>query len=165
MTSSLLLVGAPGSGKSSVLEALGSILERDEIPFGSIESEQLSMGWPLLPASIWIPSLADLLSAQRRAGRTRFLIAATPESPSDLTALRAATSAVVVCLTAPPAVVAARIGAREPDSWPGKPALMTHARSLAETIPTFPGINTTISTLDRDATSIAAELAPLLALP
>jgi energy-coupling factor transporter ATP-binding protein EcfA2 len=166
VTRALLLIGAPGAGKSSTLEALGTLLERSGIAYGSIESEQLSMGWPLLPASAWIPSLAAVLTAQRAAGRSLFLIAATPESASDLSALQAAIATdtlVTVCLTAPDSIVASRIDSREPDSWSGKAGLITHARALASAIPTFPGIDTTISTLDRSATSIATELAPLVA--
>lgn len=162
MTHALLLVGAPGAGKSSILEALGSALERAEIPYGSIESEQLSMGWPLLPATTWIPALATVLSAQLAAGRTLLLIAATPESPTDLAQLQAAIPTerlTTICLSAPPDLVASRIATREPDTWPGKPHLIAHARDLAATIPTFPGITRTLSTDGTDAPSIAAALA------
>ena len=162
MTRALLLVGAPGAGKSSILEALGSALERAEIPYGSIESEQLSMGWPLLPATTWIPTLATVLPTQLAAGRTLLLIAATPESPTDLAQLQAAIPTerlTTICLSAPPDRVAARIDAREPATWPGKHHLITHARALAEKIPTFPGITTTIPTTTTDAATIAADLA------
>jgi hypothetical protein len=165
VTRALLLIGAPGTGKSSTLEALGSLLERDGIAYGSIESEQLSMGWPLLPASAWIPALAAVLAAQRTAGRSLFLIAATPESSAQLLALRAAIATdtlATVCLAAPASVVASRIDAREPDSWPGKRALIAHTRALASTIPTFPGIDMMMSTTDRSTAEIAAELATLL---
>jgi energy-coupling factor transporter ATP-binding protein EcfA2 len=161
MTRALLLIGAPGTGKSTILEALGSALERAEIPHSTLESEQLSMGWPLLPSDVWIPVLASVLSAQRSAGRTLFLIAATPESPSDLSAIQTAIPAddiATVCLSAPPDLVATRIDAREPDSWPGKPHLITHARHLATQIPTFPGITETISTDGTTAPSIATRL-------
>jgi GTPase SAR1 family protein len=162
MTRALLLIGAPGSGKSSTLEALSSELERHEVPHSTLESEQLSMGWPLLPAAAWIPSLASVLQAQLAAGRDLFLIAATPESASDLAQIRSAipTSAVAtVCLSAPPDLVAARIATREPDTWPGKSGLISHARTLATTIPTFPGITETIATAATTAPSIASHLA------
>ena len=161
MTKALLLVGAPGTGKSTTLGALSSELERREIPHGSFETEQLSMGWPLLPASAWIPALTAVLTQQRTAGRDLFLLAATPESPSDLIALHAAIPADAlhtVCLSAPPDVVATRLDAREPDSWPGKHHLITHARRLSIEIPTFPGISTTITTTNRSPASIAEEL-------
>ena len=42
----LVLIGAPGTGKSSVLEALMTLLEIDDVEYGAMESEQLSMGSP-----------------------------------------------------------------------------------------------------------------------
>jgi hypothetical protein len=45
----------------------------------------------------------------------------------------------VICLSAPPDVAAQRVSAREPDSWPGKAALIKHARKLAREIPCLPG--------------------------
>jgi GTPase SAR1 family protein len=161
MTLALLLIGAPGAGKSSTLEALGSELERAEIPYGSIESEQLSMGWPLLPATTWIPTLSTILHRQVEAGRTLFLITATPESPSELTQLQSsipASTLHTVCLVAPADTVASRLDTREPDTWPGKQRLILHARDLADQIPTFPGITTTISTETTTAPSTAQQL-------
>jgi hypothetical protein len=161
MTRALLLIGAPGSGKSSTLQALSSELERAQVPHSTLESEQLSMGWPLLPATTWIPSLASVLQAQLAAGRDLFLIAATPESPSDLAQIQTAIPTerlATICLSAPPTLVASRITTREPDTWPGKPHLILHARHLATEIPTFPGITTTISTSDTAPTAIATSL-------
>lgn len=161
MTSTLLLIGAPGAGKSSILQALSSDLERHQIPHSALESEQLSMGWPLLESTTWIPTLATLLTAQLSAGRTLFLIAATPESPSDLTALHSAiptTHRATICLTAPPSLIASRLDDREPPTWPGKQQLIDRATALADTIPTFPGITKTISTEGAAATEIAEQL-------
>ena len=45
----LLVIGAPGAGKTSLLEALANELERERIAFGALESEQLAWGYPLLP--------------------------------------------------------------------------------------------------------------------
>ncbi|WP_445148980.1 hypothetical protein [Baekduia sp. Peel2402] len=158
------MIGAPGAGKSSVLEALGSALERRREAYGSIESEQLSMGWPLLEASVWTASLADVLARQRAAGRERFVVAATTEDAAQLRAVVDATAAeraIVVALAASPDVVAARIDAREPDDWPGKDRLIAHARDLAETIPSLPGVDHVIDTTDRDARDVAAEILAL----
>ena len=38
----LILTGALGSGKSSVLEALSTLLEVDEVAFGALESSSVS---------------------------------------------------------------------------------------------------------------------------
>ncbi|WCB92727.1 hypothetical protein DSM104299_01426 [Baekduia alba] len=167
MTATLVLIGAPGSGKSSVLEALSTRLQIDGVAHGSIESEQLAMGWPLLPGVVWIAQLTAVLAVQREAGRERFLIAATTETAAELAGVVAATGCaasdvLVVCLSAPPDLVAARITAREPDTWPGKPHLITHARQLAETMPSLPGIDLVLSTQGREAADVATEIAARL---
>lgn len=156
-----MLVGAPGSGKSSVLEALTTLLEIEGTPYGAIESEQLSWGLPLLAAADWIPQLAAVIEMQRAVGRSLFLVAATPESAEELRGVVAAVAAervLVVCLRASPDVVAARVGAREPDSWPGKQPLIAHARELARSLPAMAGIDVVIDTDERDAVSVAGEI-------
>lgn len=64
----------------------------------------------------------------------------------------------VVCLAASPDIAAERVAAREPDSWPGKAALVDHARTLAQQIPAIPGLDLVISTVDRAADDVAAEI-------
>ncbi len=80
----MILTGAPGSGKSSVLDALSTLLEIDGIRFGAIETEQLARGWPWLTPRECIPQLAAVISAQRHAGRDTFLVVATTEPAAEL---------------------------------------------------------------------------------
>lgn len=47
MTLALILTGPPGAGKSSVLEALTTLLELDGVEYSALESEQLAWGSPL----------------------------------------------------------------------------------------------------------------------
>jgi gluconate kinase len=153
------LIGAPGAGKSSALEALSTAWERDGVAHGAIESEQLSMGWPLLGPEVWTAALGDVLARWRAAGRERFLVAATTEDHAQLDAVRALLpDAFVVALAAPADVLGARLDAREPDVWPGKPGLIAHARALAETIPALPGVDLVIDTTDREARDVAREI-------
>ncbi len=161
MIAALVLIGAPGSGKSSVLEALMTLLELDGVDYGAIESEQLSLGWPPLPAAEWTHQLGVVLALQREAGRRRFLAVATVESAGELGDVVAATRAdvpLVVCLCASPDTVAARIGDREPDRWPGKAPLIAHARELARTVPELDAIDLRIDTEDRRPEEVAAEV-------
>ena len=148
-----------------MLEALGTELERREIMYGSIESEQLSQGWPLLDAAVWTRALAAVLALQRAAGRTLFVVAATTEDAAQLDAVVAAAAAdrtLVVALSAPPDVVAARLEAREPDTWPGKRRLVAHARALAETLPRLARVDVVMETVGRDPREVATEVMSLL---
>jgi chloramphenicol 3-O-phosphotransferase len=161
LSGALVISGAPGAGKSSVLEALGTLLELDGVAYGAIESEQLSRGSPLLVADEWISQLAAIMALQRRAGRILFMIAATTETAAELAGVVRALDAdrvIVVCLRASPEVAATRVEAREPDSWPGKQRLIEHARVLARSIPTIHGIDLIIDTDDRDAQDVAREI-------
>ncbi len=161
VTSALVLIGAPGAGKSAVLDALATLLELEHLEHGAIESEELSRGSPPLPGEAWIEQLALALAAQRRAGRRLFLIAATTETEQELRGVLAAAAAdrsLVACLTAPGELLAKRLQRREPDRWPGKPVLIAHARGLAAVVPSLPGIDLSIDTDGREAQDVAREV-------
>lgn len=161
MVAALILIGAPGAGKSSVLEALMTLLEIEGVEYGAIESEQLSLGSPLLPASQWTPQLEAVLALQRQAGRRLFLVAATTKDAVELDAVVSATCAermLVVCLSAPAEIVAARLADREPDRWPGKQQLIAHARALARSIPTLEGVDLILETDARDVEAVARQI-------
>ncbi len=161
MIAALVLIGAPGSGKSSVLEALMTQFELDGVEYGAIESEQLALGSPLLPAGHWTRQLEVVLALQREAGRRRFLVVATVENAGELGDVVGATCAdipLVVCLCASADTVAARIGDREPDRWPGKASLIAHARDLARTVPELGAIDLRINTEDRRPEDVAGEV-------
>jgi broad-specificity NMP kinase len=161
VSAALVLTGAPGAGKSSVLGALATRLEIEGIDHGAIESEQLGWGSPWLPAAAEAEQLALVLDYQRRAGRDLFLVAVTAETTEQLTATVAATGAErasVVCLTASAEEVARRLDRREPDAWPGKADLIAHARELAVSIPRLEGIDLHVSTENRDPHAVADEI-------
>jgi hypothetical protein len=161
VVSALILIGVPGAGKTSVLEALATLHDIEAEEYGALEAGQLSLGRPLLPAHWWLPQLGAVLSIQREAGRERFLISAPVETAEDLAQVRLATAAellLVVCLGASADTVAARIDAREPDHWPGKAPLIARAQRLASTTPHLPGIDQVIDTEQRAAPDVAAEI-------
>jgi adenylate kinase family enzyme len=159
--SALLLTGPPGSGKSSVMDALATRLEIAGVQHGAIESEELARGFPALDASRWIPQLGLVLALQRAAGRRLFLLAATVEDAEQLRELLASVGAdvtFVVCLAAPGDVLAERLERREPDSWPGKRRLVAHARELAQSIPSLEGVEVVIDTSEREAVDVATQI-------
>ncbi len=67
-------------------------------------------------------------------------------------------------LVAPADVVAARIDEREPDRWPGKAALIAHARTLAVSMPhELEGVDARVNTSGRAAFDVAVEVRDVLA--
>jgi hypothetical protein len=70
-TRAVLSTGAPGAGKSSVLEKLATLLEIEGVEFGALESEQLGLGSPWLSGEPWLSQLRAVLERQRQAGRRR----------------------------------------------------------------------------------------------
>ncbi len=161
MTAALLITGAPGAGKSSVLDALCTLLELDGIEHGAIETEQLTRGVPTLGNELLAEQLRGVLELQRGSGRRLFLVAFTAESAAQLQAVLAATGAQlthVVCLRAPADVLAARLAEREPDRWPGKHDLIAHARAMAASAPAIAGVDQAIDTDGRGAEDVAREV-------
>jgi cytidylate kinase len=158
-STAVVITGAPGAGKSSVLERLATLLEIDGIAFGALESEQLGWGSPWLDETTCMAQLAAVMRLQREAGRSLFLIAATTETSRQLAAVHTAIAAdhrISVLLEAAPEVVAARIEAREPDLWPGKQPLVTRARALATEMLSLEGIDLRVRTDSEDVTAAAA---------
>jgi thymidylate kinase len=157
----LVLTGAPGAGKTSVLEALSGLLEAAGVAHGALESEQLAWGAPWLADDAVFAQLAAVYALQRAAGRRLFLVSATTETAAELEGVVRAVGAepsLVVCLDVAPATASARVAAREPDWWSGKAALVAHAAELALTIPRLAGVDAVISTEDRDARDVAGEI-------
>jgi chloramphenicol 3-O-phosphotransferase len=93
------------------------------------------------------------------------LVVATTETDEELQAIVdvvADDRVLVVCLSAPGEEAARRVAEREPDSWPGKPALVEHARRLAHDIPLLRAVDVVVRTGDRRAEDVAAEVRELL---
>jgi hypothetical protein len=156
-----VITGAPGAGKSSVAEALTTLLDNAGIEHGAIESEQLAWGSPWLEEAQAYEQLAMLLRMQRGYGRRLFVVVATTETDEDLRALLAAIGAgrsLVVALTVPGEVASARVLEREPERWAARDSLAEHAAELAPVIPALPGVDLVLSTDGRDEAAVAAEL-------
>ena len=161
MTAAVLLIGAPGAGTTSVLEKLATLLEIDGVGFGALEAEQLAWGSPWLGGEMWLAQVRAVLELQRGAGRRLFLIAATTETNRELTDLIDAIAVdvvAIVLLVASADLVADRLSEREPDSWPGKRALIARARELAESLPALDGVDLRVLTENRAPEEVALEV-------
>lgn len=161
MVSAVLITGAPGTGKSSTLEALTTLLDVEGVRYGALEAEQLAWGGPWLSVEEAAVQLDAVLALQRRSGRRLFLIAAGVESVEELRTVLGAVRAdllLVVCMSASAETVAARLEQRESDRWPGKRDLIARARKLTRTVPGVEGIDRVIHTETVDAEQVAAEI-------
>jgi hypothetical protein len=162
----LVLTGSPGAGKSAVLEALSGLLGNEGVEHGAFESEQLAWGEPWLALEATLPQLVAVCRLQRAAGRRLLLVAATTETEAELQGVLRAIGAprrLVVCLASEPDTAAARIAAREPDSWSGKARLVAHARELAGVIPDLPGVDLVLSTEGERPEDVARRVRDALA--
>ena len=156
-----MITGAPGAGKSSVAEALTTLLDNAGVSHGAIESEQLAWGSPWLDEELVWEQLGVVLRMQRGYGRSLFVVVATTETQEELDGLLGAIGAersFVVALTVPGAVASARVLAREPERWAARESLAEHAAELAPVIPALPGVDLVLSTDGRDEESVADEL-------
>jgi broad-specificity NMP kinase len=157
----VLIIGSPGAGKSSVLEALAGLLDNDAVPHAAFESEQLAWGYPWLPEEQAYEALAVTCDALKTLGRELFLVAGTTETDAHLDGLTRAVAAdetTVVCLTTAPETAARRVSEREPPEWLGRDALVEAARVLAVQIPALRGIDLHVDTDGRHPRDVAIEV-------
>jgi broad-specificity NMP kinase len=161
MVRAIVITGSPGAGKSSVLEALGGLLDNDAVPHATFESEQLAWGHPWLSEEDAYEVLAVTCRALKDKGRDLFIIAGTTETDAHIEAITSAIAAdetTVVCLTAAPATAQARVLEREPPEWHGRDELAAHAHLLATQIPALRGIDVHVATDDRHPRDVAREI-------
>ncbi len=112
----LLVTGAFGTGKSSVVEEAAELLEATLPPFAAIDLDWLA--WSNAPGAdhdehtILGRNLAAVAAIYREAGVRRFLLAGSIGDSDALAAVREAVGmpVVVVRLTAPIDVIEARLG-------------------------------------------------------
>jgi hypothetical protein len=130
----LLLIGAPGAGKSETLTRLHDDLGAAGIDSAAIDADELARSYPAIDEERQLAHLQALAGSFRRAGHDLLLIAATAESEDNLRAWFDAAGAhrrCVVHLIASPAALEERIRSREPAGWFGLPELVERTRRLA----------------------------------
>jgi len=156
VSAAALIFGAPGAGKSTILERLTERLEGVGSSFGAIESEQFGWGNPLLGPEAIAEQLKLVIEWQRSAGRDLFLVAATVETAAELEMLAGALACdpcVTVALDAPAEICARRVSERERDEWVGKRELVRRTGDLAVKSAAIP------ATLRIDSAQLAPDVA------
>jgi broad-specificity NMP kinase len=154
----LVLTGAPGSGKTSVAEALSDLLVREDTQHALIETEALTSAHPALSDVQWMMPIRAVCELYRSFGFPLLLVVATIESDAELGRLLAATGAdehVVVALGAEPATLRERILAREPEGWSGREELAAATARLAPAIARLEGVALVLSTEGQAAETVA----------
>lgn len=163
----VVITGAPGAGKTSVLTALMGLLEADDVPFAALELESLALVHPWPDDDAAFEHLTHVAESFRRRGYPRLLMTATIEDAVYLRRLREAVRSddlTLVRLAAPPALLRERITRREPPEWVGLARLLEAAESLAGTIAALPGVDLVLDTEGADARSPATTLRDALQL-
>jgi energy-coupling factor transporter ATP-binding protein EcfA2 len=161
MDRAIVITGAPGAGKSTVLEAFTSLLDNDRVPFAAFETEQLAHGYPWLDEETTYEVVAVVVEALKVRGRSLFVVTATTETDAHIDALRTALAAdetTIVCVTASPDTTSRRVFEREPAEWLGRDDLVAHSAVLARQIPALRGIDLHVSNEGRDIREVAAEI-------
>jgi chloramphenicol 3-O-phosphotransferase len=157
----VLLTGAPGAGKSTVLTALMNLLEADDVRYAAIEMEALALVHPLPDDDAAFRHIEFVAASFRDRGYPRLLVSATIEDDEYLRRLLAALPSddvLLVRLDAPPEVLHERLTRREPAEWVGLPRLLTAADTLAKSIAALADVDLTFSTVDADPNVLAAKI-------
>ena len=153
----VLITGPPGSGKTSVLEALVDALSDDDVPHAALEVEAVVWTHPALEDEARLRHVRVNCALLRKAGPELLLVADTVETEEELAQLIAAVDAdeaFVVRLRAEPDTLAERIIAREPPRWSGLAELVEHARAMAPVA----GADLELSTEGQTAEDVAAQI-------
>jgi broad-specificity NMP kinase len=145
----LVITGPPGSGKTSVLEALSDELVVEDVRHAAVETEALTSAHPPLDDDQWFAPVQAVCRLYRRFGFPLLLVTMTVEDLEDLRRLLAAIGAdghAVVRLEAAPDTLRRRIVEREPEDWSGLEELTAAAVRLSTTIAEIDGIGLALST-------------------
>lgn len=159
LVQAVVITGAPGAGKTTVLTALMDLLEADGARCAAIEVEALALAHPRLDDDATFDHVAYVASSFRRRGYALLLVGATIEDADYLRRLRqalAVSTVLLVRLDAPPPLLRERLRRREPADWTGLPRLLEAAGSLAESVARLPSVDLVLSTERADPRALAA---------
>jgi energy-coupling factor transporter ATP-binding protein EcfA2 len=157
----LLVVGPPGSGKTTALDALHDLLTKDDIKHAVVEAEALAWCHPPLLEKDALGHLAAIRAAYEDAGFGLFICSATITSPEHMENVRTAISAdewFVVRLEADPKTLAARVTERESPGWSGLAPLLAASREIAARGANLQGVHLVLSTEEISPAQVAERI-------
>lgn len=164
----LVVMGPPGSGKSSVLTALQNLLADDGVRHAVIEVEALAWAHPPLADEHSFRHLSAVRELYADVGYELIVCGATVTSDSYLSALLGAlspTERLVVRLDASAGTLRQRIVDREPPEWSGLSHLVSATEEIARASRLIEHVDVTFSTEDASPREIASRIrdtSPLL---
>jgi dephospho-CoA kinase len=157
----LVLTGAPGAGKTAVLEALTDALSAEDVRHATVEVEALTSAHPPLDDDQWPAPVEAVCGLYRRFGYELLLVTVTVEGDADLRDVLAAIGAdecVVVRLEAEPSTLHQRIIDREPDTFTELDELVAAAARLSSVIASLDGIALALSTEGERPAAVAERI-------
>jgi hypothetical protein len=153
----LVVIGPPGSGKTSVVTALHDVLVDSDVAHGVIEVEALAWGHPDSDDQAF-RHLASLVRQYESGGCPLLIVGATATSADYLAAVITAIGPDdyrVVGLDADPETLRERIVAREPPEWSGLSQLLEEVEGLAATSRSLTDVHFTCCTEDTSPFAVA----------
>jgi shikimate kinase len=157
----VVVIGPPGSGKTSVLTALHDGLVAGDVAHAVIEVEAVAWGHPNPSDEQSFRHLETLCRAYEAAGSELILVGATATSAGYLAALIAAIGAedrLVVRLEADPATMRERIREREPAEWSGLDELVGRVDEIARASRALEAVDLVCSTENTCAFAVAERI-------
>jgi AAA domain len=155
----VVITGPPGAGKSSVLTALVDDLIDDDVANAALDVDEVVRSHPVLDDALWRRLVGGIAALFRDAGHRLLIVAETLETDADTARLLEVLGAdehLLVRLEAPADTLAARIVAREPESWSGRDGLVEAARRLAAAMPALRGVDLVLGTDGERPEAVAA---------
>lgn len=157
----VVVIGPPGSGKTSVLTAFHDVLADDDVAHAVVEVEALAWSHPPVADTQSFRHLSTLCRAYAAAGFDLIVVGATATSDDYLAAVVDAVEAdasLVVRLEANPHTLRERIIAREPPEWSGLSRLLAAADEIAASSKSLSGVHVVCSTEGVSPLAVAAQI-------